>query len=297
MKFARVMSHGAPAIALHAGEAWVNLSDAYHEYLEVLEAIDGQTIRGIEELMARGLFNAEFVRKIEEFLRKPGVLGDHLLAEPLAYLQPLRPGKIIAIGRNYHAHAKELGHDAPDEPIFFAKSPSVCIGPDTPIAVPDWAGRVDHEGELAVVIGRAARNVSEEEARACIAGYTLVNDVTARELQKADIAQGLPWYRSKNFDTFCPLGPAIVLPEALGWPVEAELTVRVNGGVRQQGNTRNFIFGLPRLIAHVSRYLSLEAGDIIATGTPEGVGPIAPGDTVEVCVPEIGVLRNPVARA
>jgi 2-keto-4-pentenoate hydratase/2-oxohepta-3-ene-1,7-dioic acid hydratase in catechol pathway len=218
----------------------------------------------------------------------------YLLDEPLEFLQPFRPGKIIAIGRNYDAHARELGNEPPTEILYFAKTPSICIGPEQPILTKPAYGRVDYEGELGVLIGRQAKGVTEEEARACIAGYTIVNDVTAREMQKRDIAQGHPWYRSKNIDTFCPIGPAIALPDAFSWPLEITVETRVNGDIRQQGNTRDFIFPVARLISYVSSYMTLEPGDLIATGTPEGVGPLQPGDIVEVTIEGIGTLRNPV---
>ncbi|MBN2310751.1 MAG: fumarylacetoacetate hydrolase family protein [Candidatus Hydrogenedentes bacterium] len=207
---------------------------------------------------------------------------------------PLRPGKVIALGRNYTAHAAESGHDTPEEPILFCKSSSACIGDGQPIVVRAFYGRVEHEAELAVVIGRRCKEAAEEEAGDYIAGYSILNDVTAREMQQADIAKGLPWYRSKSIDTFGPLGPVIALVDAIPEPVAVDIELRVNGEVRQRGNTADMVFSVPAIIAAVSRLITLEPGDVVATGTPAGVGPIGPGDTVEITIPGIGTLRNPV---
>jgi 5-oxopent-3-ene-1,2,5-tricarboxylate decarboxylase/2-hydroxyhepta-2,4-diene-1,7-dioate isomerase len=160
--------------------------------------------------------------------------------------------------------------------------------------VKDWYGRVDHEGELAVVIGKRAKDVKAEDARDYIAGYTLVNDVTAREMQKGDKSQGNPWFRSKNLDTFCPVGPVVVLRDTLSWPVKVDIEVTVNGVKRQSSNTGKWIFDLGTVIAYVTKFMTLEPGDLIATGTPEGVAALEPGDEVSVRVPEIGELKNPV---
>jgi len=214
---------------------------------------------------------------------------------PKAVALPVRPGKIICIGRNYAAHAQETGHTPPKEPIFFAKAPSACIADGEPVLVQAEWGQIDHEAELAVVIGRRARDVAAAAAQDYIAGYTLLNDVTAREMQQTDIERGHPWFRSKSLDTFCPMGPVLVLPDEMPWPVEVDISLTVNGAVRQESNTRQFLFTIPEVLAYVTRFLTLEPGDVIATGTPEGIGPVRPGDTMEVRIPEIGVLRTPVA--
>jgi len=150
---------------------------------------------------------------------------------------------------------------------------------------------------LALVIGRRAKYVAEEDACDYVAGYTILNDVTARGMQKSDIDQGLPWFRSKSIDTFCPLGPVIALPDEMAWPVEVDIELRVNGEVRQKTNTSKFIFSIPEVLSFITRFMTLEPGDIISTGTPEGIAAIVPGDTVEITIPPIGVLRNPVAPA
>ncbi len=205
-----------------------------------------------------------------------------------------RPNRILAIGRNYAEHAAELGNAAPTEPIVFQKASSSVIAPGTPIIILSGVGRVDFEGELAVVIGKAGKNVPENEAMALVAGYTLFNDVTARDEQKQAQARGLPWFLAKSYDTFGPLGPCLVTPDEIPDPHALELTLTVNGEVRQQANTSQMLFSIPQLIAYLSRKMALEPGDIIATGTPPGVGPLHIGDTVEVSIPEIGTLSNPV---
>ncbi len=211
---------------------------------------------------------------------------------PLEYAQllvPVEPSKIICVGRNYREHAKELDHEIPTEPMFFLKPPSSLLAPGGAIRRPRESQRVDHEGELAVVIGRAcSRLADQEDVRPCILGYTCLNDVTARDLQP----KSGPWTRAKGFDTFCPVGPAVSdAPDP--WAGVA-LETRVNGQLRQQGNTRDFLFPLDAIIRAVSRVMTLLPGDLIATGTPAGVGPLVAGDMVEVSVEGVGILRNTV---
>jgi 2-keto-4-pentenoate hydratase/2-oxohepta-3-ene-1,7-dioic acid hydratase in catechol pathway len=213
----------------------------------------------------------------------------------IAVVAPLpRPNRIFAIGRNYREHAEELGNAAPEEPIVFVKTPNTVIGPDKPIVIPAGAGRIDFEGELAVVIGRGGKNISEAEALSHVAGYTLFNDVTARDEQKRLQARSLPWYLAKNYDTFGPLGPCLVTADEIKNPATLEITTRVNDQVKQQGKLSDLLFPIPKLIAFLSHRIALEAGDVIATGTPPGVGPLQPGDTVEIEIAEIGILSNPV---
>ncbi len=203
-------------------------------------------------------------------------------------LAPVEPSKIVAIGRNYRDHAAELGNPVPAEPMLFLKPPTAVIGPGEAIRKPGWAGRVDHEAELGIVIGRTAFDLESPEAAAAhVFGATGVNDVTARELQKKDVQ----FSRAKGFDTFCPVGPCLVTGLDLG---HLRVAGRVNGEVRQQGSTEELIFGVAYLVWFVSRVMTLNPGDMISTGTPAGVGPLAAGDVVEVEVEGVGVLRNPV---
>lgn len=197
------------------------------------------------------------------------------------------PSKIVGIGQNYRAHAAEMGKGIPAEPLMFLKPPSALLAEGEAIERPDGYLRVDYEGELGVVIGRRAREVSVEDALAYVEGYTCVNDVTVRDLQQKDGQ----WTRAKGFDTFCPVGPAI----ALGLdPRDLRITTRVNGVVKQDSRTSDMIFDVATLVAFVSRHMTLEPGDLITTGTPQGVGNLVPGDVVEVEIEGVGVLRNPV---
>jgi 2-keto-4-pentenoate hydratase/2-oxohepta-3-ene-1,7-dioic acid hydratase in catechol pathway len=200
------------------------------------------------------------------------------------------PSKLLCIGRNYGAHAKEMGGDVPEEPLLFLKAPSSLLDPAGVIELPPESARVDHEAELAIVIGKGGRRIPESEALQHVFGATCVNDVTARDLQKKDGQ----WSRAKGFDTFCPVGPVIVT--GLSY-TDLDVICRVNGAVKQAGNTRDLIFSVPKLIAHLSNAMTLLPGDLIVTGTPEGVGPLADGDEVEVEVSGIGVLRNVVRKA
>lgn len=296
MRIGVVKTETEPVLAMPLGERWLNLSAIYRDYHRVVEQRDGvEPPPDVGALVRAGLFNRSFYRRMAEFAQRHGRLERYALTPPLDFMLPFRPGKVVAIGRNYRKHVEEFDNKMPPEPIYFVKTASSCVGCGASIVVKPWYGRVDHEGELGVVIGKAARQVAAEDAREYIAGYTLVNDVTARELQKADIADGQPWFRAKNCDTFCPVGPAVAFRDALSWPLAEEIEVRVNGELRQQSNTRHFIFDVPAVLAAITRFLTLEPGDIVSTGTPEGVGPLHPGDEVEVVSPGIGVLRNPVA--
>jgi 2-keto-4-pentenoate hydratase/2-oxohepta-3-ene-1,7-dioic acid hydratase in catechol pathway len=212
----------------------------------------------------------------------------------VVYLPLLRPGKIICLGLNYRSHAIEGNWQIPGEPVYFEKSSSTVIAHKTPIKIPKDIGRVDPEVELAVIIGKQCRKISPENAGRYIAGYTILNDVTARTIQKKDQEMKYPWFRSKSMDTFCPVGPWLVTADEIGPRADLKITLRVNGKIRQDSSTGRMIFQVPEILAQITRYLTLEPGDIISTGTPEGIGPILPGDTVECEIEGIGVLTNPV---
>ncbi len=215
--------------------------------------------------------------------------GEALNLSEAKVLPPVVPRKIVAIALNYRSHAKEMGKKFPDEPLFFLKPSTAVIGYGDEILLPPMSQRVDYEGELALVIGKRAKDVSEAEALNYVLGYTCMNDVTARDLQKRD---GL-FCRAKGFDTFAPLGPWI---ETELDPSSVNVTTRVNGEVRQQGNTSDLIFDVPRLISFISQVMTLEPGDVISTGTPSGIAPLSPGDEVEVEVEGVGTLRNRAAK-
>ncbi len=203
-------------------------------------------------------------------------------------LAPVAPSKIVCVGRNYAAHAAELGNELPKEPLIFLKPPSAIIGPQEAIVLTKYSNRVEHEGELAIVIGRRCSNLLEaDDALSFVMGYTCLNDVTARDLQKSDVQ----FTRGKGFDTFCPVGPHI---ETDLDPSSVLVETRVNGSLRQSSSTSLMIYTPAFLVRWISRVMTLNPGDVIATGTPAGVGPLVAGDVVEVSVGGVGVLRNPV---
>lgn len=204
-------------------------------------------------------------------------------------LAPVTPSKIICVGRNYREHVAELGNEIPDEPLLFFKPPSSLLRPGGVVVLPALSERVDFEGELALVIGKRTRNLRpEEDWREVVRGFTLANDISARDLQKKDVQ----WARAKGFDTFCPVGP--VVSDELDLDAGVTIETRVNGELRQQASTNDLIFSVPFLLGHISAAFTLEPGDLVLTGTPSGVGPLKPGDRVEVSIAGIGVLANTV---
>jgi len=270
VKYCRFLLEGRPhygALDERGGETWiVDLIDAPGEDLAYrLEHAQG--------LGAKADFS--------------GLAFEPMPLSAAELLAPVAPSKIICVGRNYRDHAKELGNEVPTEPLLFFKPPSSLLAPHGVVRMPAASERVDFEGELALIVGqRVSKLAADADWRAVVRGYTIANDVTARDLQKKDGQ----WTRAKGFDTFCPVGPIVsdeVDPEA-GLTVET----RVNGELRQHGSTLDFIFSIPALLRYISAAITLEPGDLILTGTPAGVGPLAAGDRVEVSIPGLGVLAN-----
>ncbi|HEX4354359.1 MAG TPA: fumarylacetoacetate hydrolase family protein [Polyangiales bacterium] len=216
--------------------------------------------------------------------------SESTMLEGARLLAPVTPSKIVCVGRNYAAHAKELGNQVPEEPLIFLKPPSSLLAPEAAIALPPSSQRVEHEAEIGIVIGARLKTVDTAAAISGIFGVTAVNDVTARDLQRKEVQ----FTRAKSFDTFCPVGPAIETEIDLA---TLKVSARVNGQLRQDGRIDQMIFGLAALISFISHVMTLEPGDLISTGTPEGVAPIAAGDVVEIEVSGVGVLRNPVIAA
>jgi 2-keto-4-pentenoate hydratase/2-oxohepta-3-ene-1,7-dioic acid hydratase in catechol pathway len=219
-----------------------------------------------------------------EFQRQEAILP----LDTVQLLAPVLPGKILCVGRNYAEHIKESNAEVPTTPLLFLKPPSSVIGPNQTIFLPPQSEQVDHEAELAVVIGKRGRWIQPPDAIDFIYGYTIANDVTARDLQRKDGQ----WTRSKGFDTFCPLGPWI---ETEFNPADAMITCRVNGVLQQMASTRDMIFHIDQLIAYASSIMTLEVGDVILTGTPAGISPLHPGDIVEAAIDGIGALTNSVS--
>ena len=216
--------------------------------------------------------------------------GKQYQPEEVTLLAPCRPSKVVAVGLNYRSHADEIKMPLPDEPLLFLKPPTAVIGPGDAIIYPSMSRRVDYEAELGVIIGAVAKNVSEKEAHRYILGYTCFNDVTARDLQGKDTQ----FTRSKSFDTFAPMGPWI---ETALDPCNLTVQSYLGGALKQSGTTADLVFSVDRLLAFISRVMTLLPGDVIATGTPAGIGPMRIGDTVEIVVEGIGRLRNTVAGA
>jgi len=221
------------------------------------------------------------------FFEDPLPTGETVALGDVLLLAPVLPSKLVCVGKNYAAHAAEFGMQVPEEPLLFLKPSTAVIGPGDPIRLPSISRRVDYEGELAVVIGRLARGVRAEDAFKFILGYTCANDVTLRDLQKTDDQ----WARAKGFDGSAPIGPWI---ETELDPNDAIVRTRLNGEIRQQASTSEMVFGVATLIEYVTVFMTLLPGDILLTGTPEGVGTLSDGDVVEVEVEGVGVLRNGV---
>ena len=238
--------------------------------------------------IATGVVEGDAVRALAgTFFENPVPSGEEVPLDDVRLLAPVLPSKVVCLGKNYAAHAAEFGGEVPEEPLVFLKPSTSVAGPGDPIPLLPISNRVDYEGELAVVIGRIARNVRAEEAFRYILGYTCGNDVTLRDLQKKDEQ----WARAKGFDGSCPLGPWV---ETELDPIDVHLETRLNGEVRQSASTSDMVFGVATIIEFVTEFMTLLPGDVIMTGTPEGVGKLEPGDKVEIEIDGIGVLMNPV---
>ncbi len=254
----------------------------------------------IAEVVDDRVYSTAWVDSMARLIRRgftPNRISEYFPLDEVKLEAPLRPGKIVAIGRNYAEHAKETGNEAPAAPLIFAKFPSSVIGPGDEIVWSESITKeVDWEGELAVVIGKRAHNVAEDDAYNYVFGYTIANDVSARDLQ---LRQDGQWTRGKSLDTFCPLGPWIVTRDEIADPHKLKIKTTVSGEVRQDGSTKDMIFRIPQLIAYCSRSFTLEPGDVILTGTPPGVGEgmdpkiyLKDGDEIVIKITGIGELRN-----
>jgi 2-keto-4-pentenoate hydratase/2-oxohepta-3-ene-1,7-dioic acid hydratase in catechol pathway len=233
-------------------------------------------------------FDSDTIRVLQgTFFEDPIPTGEEVPFDDVRLLAPVLPSKIVCVGKNYAAHAAEFDQEVPEEPLLFLKPSTAVIGPNDPIRLLPISKRIDYEGELAVVIGALAKNVPTEEAYRVILGYTCANDVTLRDLQHTNDQ----WARAKGFDGSCPLGPWI---ETELDPTDVRVETRLNGEVRQAAQTADLAFGVATLIEYITTFMTLLPGDVILTGTPEGVGPLSSGDVVEVEVDGIGTLANPV---
>jgi len=285
-------------IGIQIDRGIVDFSAGFQVYNMVEKEEICPMITDVLTVIEEELFEVDTFAEALSFLERHNLLDRYLVREKVELNPPIRkPSKVIALGLNYASHAKESGREAPKEPVIFCKASTSIIGPEDKVVIKPDIGRVDPEVELAVIIGRRAKNVSQNEAGQFIAGYTILNDISARDVQSADFALRNPWFRSKSMDTFCPIGPCIVLPDEISPLDELDLELRVNGEIRQKSNTNQLIFKVPELIEYISGLMTLEPGDIISTGTPEGIAPIHPGDVVEAKVERIGTLTNYVRLA
>jgi len=295
MRLCSACQHGKSFVGLGWKDRWLNLSQAIQAHPARFSWLDSCPVLRIEEILWYVRDLAGTLSAFWQDLEQDGILHTYQVEEPLDLLPPItRPTKILALGRNYQAHADETGFSPPDEPLFFAKAPSSIVGPGNGVVYPTIVQRLDPEIELGVVIGTRAKDVPADEAMEYVAGYTIVNDVTARAMQFRDIEEHKPWFRSKSFDTFMPLGPYLVLKDEIPDPHDLRITLRVNGEVRQDAPTAHCIFTVPQIVHYISTFMTLEPGDLITTGTPGGIAPIGRGDVVECTITGLGTLSNPV---
>ncbi|MEM2047073.1 MAG: fumarylacetoacetate hydrolase family protein [Candidatus Jordarchaeales archaeon] len=296
MKLVCFFRDGAQRVGvLVEGDVVVDLSFLLKDAVKELNMIS--ILSAGESLLER---IREFALSLSDKLQD-GFLRDKRIAYSLAdvkLMAPIpRPGKIICLGLNYSDHAEEAGLKPPDEPVLFSKPATAVVGHDDPVIYPRVSSQVDYEVELAVVIGKKGKDITEEDAYEYVAGYTVFNDVSARDIQ----FRGIQWFRGKSFDTFAPMGPCLTLKDEIPDPHNLKMQMRVNGEVRQKGSTKNMIFKIPYLLSFISAGMTLEPGDVIATGTPSGVGIyskpqklLKPGDVMEATIEKIGTLRNKV---
>lgn len=261
---------------------------------DTLVRLDSLTATGSDDpldLLAE--FPAEaLAEKVDQLARRPELL---VAEESVRFEPPVgRCSKLVCVALNYRAHAEEGELDLPAAPVIFFKPSTAMVGHGEPVVRPWRSTRLDYEVELAVVIGKRVRDLAPEQWQEAIAGYTVLNDITARDLQLEAMAANVPWDRSKGFDTFAPLGPYLVTPDEVPDPHDLDLEIRIGGRVLQSSNTRNMIFDIPHLLADMSYGMTLEPGDVIATGTPDGIGPVENGDVMEATVEHLGTLRSPV---
>jgi len=298
MKIYQLSCNREPFIAAEVDRGLINFTAAFQAFNFINKNLTMMKLVTIADLLLLPDFSDDQMLRVFDFLESHNLWDQFLVTCESPVLAPIqRPRNIIAVGLNYAAHAAEGGREVPEEPIIFMKSGSIVIGPEEAIQIPPQVGRVDHELELAVIIGKMARHVPADDSEKYIAGYTIFNDVTARDMQKQDKAAQQPWFRSKNMETFGPMGPCLVTKKELGFPVNLAMELRVNGVVRQKASSGDMIYKIPKLLAYITQYLTLYPGDLISTGTPNGVSALQDGDVVEAEIERIGLLRNPVVQS
>ncbi len=286
-----------PRIGIETPEGLFNFTYIWQFFKDIKNFPQAPDLNFLQIMVEMGYFSNQTFMEVTELVREYRSLDDLRIREDVRYTVPIsRPQKILCIGRNYRAHAAEWNSDVPEKPLFFSKLPSTLLPHQGLIRIPAGIGRVDHEIELAVVIGKQGAKISEEDAMEYVAGYSIAIDVTARDMQREDIKKGHPWTLAKGMDTFCPMGPYLIPADALAEPHNLDLELKVNGVTKQKANTRDMIFKIPTLISYISRFITFQPGDIILTGTPEGTLPIEPGDVLEATIKDLGTLNNSVIR-
>jgi 2-keto-4-pentenoate hydratase/2-oxohepta-3-ene-1,7-dioic acid hydratase in catechol pathway len=286
---------GHPRIGIETEEGQFDFTQIWEFFKEFKNARHAPSLSFLQVMVELDYFSKETIDEVLAVVRDFRSLSDVRIRKPVTFDVPIsRPQKILCLGRNYKSHAEEWGATVPEEPMFFAKLGSALLPHEGVIAIPEGIGRVDHEIELAVVLGKKAYRVPASKAMDTVAGYTVTNDVSARDLQLEAMKKKYPWTLSKGLDTFCPMGPYLIPADAIDDPHTLNLELRVNGEIKQRANTRDLVFKIPELVSYISRFITLMPGDIICTGTPEGTLPIVPGDLVEAHIDHLGVLRNPV---
>jgi len=295
MKVAQFNFNGISVVGVECVGKWINYTDALIAYEWLITKKPAIRFCTITQLITAQRFDGKEIAAVAKFVTDHKLLKQLALPTGTVMTAPIAcPPKILALGLNYRLHAKEGNFAVPSEPIVFSKSGSSVAGPGEPILLPRDKGRIDHEVELAVVIGRRASNVKKKDAYKYIAGYSIINDVTARELQTKDLEKQHPWFRSKSYDTFTPFGPWIVTADEIKPPVHLAIECRVNGKIRQKSNTKHLVFDIPTLIEFITRDMVLDPCDVISTGTPHGIQEIRDGDVVTCRIEKIGELKNPV---
>lgn len=295
--FSYLTAKGEPRIGVQTPEGLLNFTQLWGYFKELKNFPRAPELPFLQLMVELDYFSEETFAEVIAAVGEYRSLDDLIIREPFSWQLPVqRPTKILCLGRNYRAHAAELNNTVPEAPMYFAKVPSSLLPHQGSIRIPAGVGRVDHELELALVIGKRGANIPEAKAMEHVAGYTIANDVTAREMQREEQKKGKPWTLAKGMDTFCPLGPWLVPAGSVADPHNLTLELKVDGEVRQKGSTADMVYGIPELIAYISRFMTLEPGDLLLTGTPEGVGPILPGNRIEGTIAELGTLENGVVQ-
>lgn len=293
--FSYLTAKGEPCIGIETGDGLLNFTGLWRHFKTIKQFPQAPDLPFLQLMVELGYFSGETIAQVLAAVREERSLDDLIIREPVNWQVPVqRPTKILCLGRNYQAHAAELNNTVPEAPMYFAKVPSSLLPHQGAIAIPAGVGRVDHELELALVIGKRGAHIPAAKAMEHVAGYTIANDVTAREMQREEQKKGRPWTLAKGMDTFCPLGPWLVPADLVPDPHQLTMELKVDGEVRQQGHTGQMVYKIPELIAYISRFMTLEPGDLLLTGTPEGVSPLQPGNRVVCTIEGLGTLENPV---